>query len=93
MQYLRHISLHQGVCRLLEVLEWDDVVVAHVEGVDRYGPWPSAPAAHGRRDQASGALGVETKKKIRRGSFLLKFSLKVLLELQKKSSVVGYSII
>ena len=32
-QDVRHVPLHQNSCRLLEVLEGDDVVVAHVEGV------------------------------------------------------------
>ena len=33
VQHLRHVPNHQHLCRLLEVLEGDDIVVAHVEGV------------------------------------------------------------
>ena len=29
-----HVPLHQFFSRLSEVLEWDDVVVAHVKGID-----------------------------------------------------------
>ena len=33
VQHLRHVPLHQDPGRFLEVLEGDDVVVSHVEGI------------------------------------------------------------
>ena len=33
VQHLWHVPLHQDLCSLREVLERDDVVVAHVEGI------------------------------------------------------------